>query len=61
MAVVSKFEVISAREGGPASPAYVTKEARLKTFQGWPYGSIQSEEELAEAGFIWQGENRQFV
>jgi len=39
----------------PANTAFVTLQARLRTFQGWPRGLSQRPEELAKAGFYYEG------
>lgn len=39
----------------PSNPAFVTEHSRLRTFQGWPRGLRQRPEELARAGFYYEG------
>ncbi|GJQ74488.1 putative zinc ion binding protein [Trypoxylus dichotomus] len=39
----------------PRNPKYITFESRLQTFQSWPTNIIQKPEDLACAGFYYEG------
>jgi len=46
---------------GPAYPGYVTLERRLITFSEWPRSMKQKPDELAAAGFFYNGKGDQTV
>lgn len=46
-----KFGIL--KTGGPVCSKYSTYETRLRTFESWPKGEVQSPEKLAEAGFYY--------
>ena len=49
------------RNQKPLNPQYVTREARLRTFRYWPPALHQEPQQLAEAGFYYEGQNDQVV
>ena len=48
-------EKIFSSPQGPATPQYASSQRREESFQHWPQALIQTPQEMAEAGFIYQG------